>query len=770
MATDGIANDVLMTTLRRHLVTRLGSFGPATHACYLPWLVIGWLWLISFDTQAGPLVTPESPIGFFTNVAARLLQSQLGVNLNHIQVYPTNQYTPSVHRLLQVAANLYDAATNRPTTDYPYPPTVFRPVFASHSGGSADEIYICTYTEVTAADTPNLAFNWQNVRDLTDPYDRATFQPLTDMVYGIPLIIGAKKGFPSFNKLAMQTQVQVTRKLQFHRPGTSTTQPVNEIDQMFVVGISNSLGVEAWNSYAAAFPRELQLVVWPDISVLLTNLDTGKWLNAPPLWSRYRLAIPVTTNLAANAWAGYDTSESPPSADFQIPLFTNLIFLTNMVYRQQGDTLVDFTSTFERIGGTNFYSMPHLELTFRPRLRFALVDKGTQRIVDYVNLADRNGLDVPDALDTGGQCGDPYTPDSGNGSMWCTNRLHGANPSDISVATYGINNQIDASMGRITADWNSSTHEFPTGMDKVAAINFFKGQFIPNGQPTSNTFNAPFQPFRNIYLLTSWQANDPLVHYMLSDLTDLVHSNLVVGSFSSTTPRPTDRLGMINARYEPWGGGVDSARSGTALDLKVKDPLLLRSDSWDFPTNSLPDLNWLGRVHRGTPWQTLYLKAPGVSLATWKQWTGNNQLVTNSNGQVWADAAFTQPTNDWHLASLVISLLNPNNPHNLASVNQPGVPAWCGLLHGMTVLTNHIDSFGYEALAPLIMYSNSPQAALVATALDAARFGQPSQHFRNLGDILATPELSTTSPWLDLSIIFQSQWEITDAAYEAIPA
>jgi hypothetical protein len=42
------------------------------------------------------------------------------LNLNHIQIYPTNQYTPSVDRLLQVMANLYDTCTNRPATDNPF--------------------------------------------------------------------------------------------------------------------------------------------------------------------------------------------------------------------------------------------------------------------------------------------------------------------------------------------------------------------------------------------------------------------------------------------------------------------------------------------------------------------------------------------------------------------------------------------------------------------------------------------------------------------------
>ena len=327
------------------------------------------------------------------------------------------------------------------------------------------------------------------------------------MVYGIPLVIGVKKSLPNFNKLAMQTLVQVTRKLQFHRPVASTTEPVNEIDQMFVVGISNNLGVEAWNSYATNFAHAVQLVVWPDIQVLVTNRDTGQSLPTSISQGRYRLTSLTTTNLMtipAYMWPGYDQTESPPSFDFKIPLVTNLVFLTNSVYRQSGDTFVTFTGTFERlIGGTNFYQIPRLQITLKPRLRFAIVDTNSSpsRIIDYVNLADNNGVDIRDALTTGGQCGDTYTPDGSNGSMWCTNRMHGAAATAIAVPTFGINNQLEASMGRVTADWNSSTHEFPPGMDKLAAIEFFKGQFLPAGQykQTSNTFNAPYQPFRNVF-------------------------------------------------------------------------------------------------------------------------------------------------------------------------------------------------------------------------------------------------------------------------------
>jgi hypothetical protein len=461
-----------------------------------------------------------------------------------------------------------------------------------------------------------------------------------DMVYGIPLVIGAKKGFPNFNAFAMQTQVQITRRLQFHRPMDSTTLPVNEIDQMYVVGVSNVLGIEAWNSYAANFSRDIQLVVWPDISVLISNRDTGKWLNAPPLLSRWRTyPFGVMTNIAANMWAGYSEWLPAPSLSFQIPFFTNLVFLTNMTYGKLVDGFVPLTGLFERtVGSTNFYLPPYWELTLKPRLRFALVDTGTQRIVDYVNLADLNVFNITNALMTGGQCGDPYTPDGSAGSMWCTERMYGAAPTAMSTPTFGIINQIEASMGRITVDWNNAS---PVP-DKTTAINFFKGQFIPGYPSASNSFNAPYQPFRNMYLLTSWQANDPLVHYMLSDLMDLAHTNLVLDSFSYISPRPTDNLGYINYRYEPWGGNpLRSSKTTTAVDLTVKDPFMFNSDFWDSPPNQLPNFTWLGRVHRGTPWQTIYLKAPGTSLATWVQWTGNNQLVTNWNGQICQDASFT---------------------------------------------------------------------------------------------------------------------------------
>jgi hypothetical protein len=75
------------------------------------------LWIL-FATRsfAGQLVSTEDPTTFFTTVASRLLGAEMGVNLARIQIFPTNEYTPRLHRLLQLTANLYECTTNPPAS------------------------------------------------------------------------------------------------------------------------------------------------------------------------------------------------------------------------------------------------------------------------------------------------------------------------------------------------------------------------------------------------------------------------------------------------------------------------------------------------------------------------------------------------------------------------------------------------------------------------------------------------------------------------------
>src|SRR5689334_12193622 len=98
------------------------------------WLLTVFAMGLAGTAQAGSHLDNTDPVGFFTNLASRLLQSELNLDLTRIQIWPTNQYTPAVHRLLQVSANIYEATTNRFNDAYPHLPTVFRPRFANEGG------------------------------------------------------------------------------------------------------------------------------------------------------------------------------------------------------------------------------------------------------------------------------------------------------------------------------------------------------------------------------------------------------------------------------------------------------------------------------------------------------------------------------------------------------------------------------------------------------------------------------------------------------------
>lgn len=175
----------------------------------------------------------------------------------------------------------------------------------------------------------------------------------------------------------------------------------------------------------------------------------------------------------------------------------------------------------------------------------------------------------------------------------------------------------------------------------------------------------------------------------------------------------------------------------------------MRSDNWSFPSNLLTDLSQLGQVHRGTPWQTLYLKSESADALTWQMWAGATNV---------ADAAALHPTNDWRIASLLLNLFRTNSPIDLRSSNPPDLSGWASSLDGITVFTN-----GVPPAAQFPMTSNSPQAAAIAQALAFAQTSRP--WFRDPSEIVSIPELSTTSPWLDTT-----GPSISDLAYEAIPS
>jgi hypothetical protein len=222
-------------------------------------------------------------------------------------------------------------------------------------------------------------------------------------------------------------------------------------------------------------------------------------------------------------------------------------------------------------------------------------------------------------------------------------------------------------------------------------------------------------------------------------------------------------LGKINEVYRPWGGRR-VPKAGMApdypenYDLRIQDPMVRWSDDWNFPTNKLPNIGWLGRIHRGTPWQSIYLKATAASSNDWYFWGG-------SLGK--------HPTNDWKLLELFTAAPNENAARGALSVNQEGFAAWSALLSGVIALSNTLTTVNERTLpesgfAPAILQPTSIQLSNIYNNIMAYRKSQPGGVFSSAGQILGATNLTVTSPFLRLTTE-QTRYAINDAAYERLP-
>ncbi|MEI8288143.1 MAG: hypothetical protein WCH99_01615 [Verrucomicrobiota bacterium] len=733
-----------------------------------------------FNTFAVPALDNRDPVGFFTTVADKMLRSTFGFGVTNIPVYTNGVfvYTPSVQRLLQLSANIYDATTNRTALlgkDYP---SVFRPIFTATASG---DLYITGYTNLpSVTGSSDIAFS--------APFDAATVAAAGETnvlvnVYGVPWIIGAKKGFPTFNQFSMVNVVSVTRKLEVVRiaTGSTTFSMPTATNQMYLFSISNVLGCSLWNSYANDFNGNITVFARDDFSQVLTNDDAGFY--QLPLTTTNYSTINLSTWPKAG-WASLPPDIQLSSNSFVVALDANAAMLTNAIYRFRGydSSSPRFdTSILDWQGGTP--PLPRFSLSTTNRLQVFILD-GTN-VIDYVHFTQ-----TTTSLDINSELADP---DSINGTpayMWSTNLVGGV-PS-------GVTNQLAVSGGRTPAPTPSPNRpnfwQAPPGMPASAGISpdaekaFFSGFFRGpvggiyeyNGKRYTNTLlrmQAPYTPTRVIYNYQTWQANDPLVHYLASDLAysepHVTGLNHLDDTYLAVIPKvlPLSLGPMIaSPHFAPWGNvGWLAALTNVELNackLQFKDPLVWRSDDWDFPAGQDWSLSALGRVHRGTPWQTVYLKASDVrnlakGVTTWMQWTGNPDSH---------DALLTAPTNDWPLMGLLIPLLATNSPTQLLSVNDLNLTDWLNVLGGMTALTN--SGSGALGISPLldsfIMVSNSPQAWFIANAISQTRTTQPNQIFPSIGAMLQTAELTENSPWLNWNDSTQQQSGISDEAYEAI--
>jgi hypothetical protein len=339
----------------------------------------------------------------------------------------------------------------------------------------------------------------------------------------------------------------------------------------------------------------------------------------------------------------------------------------------------------------------------------------------------------------------------------------------------GVLHQIRISLDANLTDNTDWTDNGLPPDTKAAAIANFVG-FMYNPTIESNSTQVPFTPTAKIRQMIKWEANDPLVHYLVDDLNYLDSStNDIVQPPNAIFPLVTSSLWKLNERYSPWGGngpktgGTEFGVDPNMYNIALKDPLVRSSDDWDFPTSKFPNIGWLGRVHRYTPWQTAYLKSADIlrtSFSAWQKWSGSANPVIASN---------IAPFNDRRLFDLFTASVNENASRGRLSVNQTNLAAWSAVLSGVIVLSNSPAGLTNVFISPAGVYSPLalPPVAQIVQGINLTRTNMalfPNQVFKNLGDILATPQLSDASPFLITnSLQTFGAGGISDAVMERIP-
>ncbi len=723
-------------------------------------------------------------------VSDKLLRDSFDFGVTNIPVQTNDVfvYSPAVQRLLQVTANIYDA-----TTTNPYP-TVFRPLFNRDSAGNVFIVGYRLVVSVSDANDPQLAVPVK-VSDL--PFGVSS----NVNVYGVPWILGVKKGLPNFNRFYLFNNVQVTRKLQLTRdavvPYTVANANLFHTNEQFVLSITNHLGWAFWNSYDTNYQLgPLNVVVRDTLGMQLSNA-------LPRVWSAATL---FTTNLVITNWPGSAWSSNDQNWNNQQPATESFIYGT-CDFTLLPDSIYRFsTVTFEPLANNPAWEiipsippLPQFDLRTTNQLQAFILDTTANRVVDYVQFDGPNSL-----RDINQELKDPDSPGANPYYMWSTN-VAGNNPG--LTPSRGVLNQILVSrLGPTYAPagggWQSSPN-LPSGIPPIPTTYaaYFDAFFTLNFQYANRIYTnsnltqvAPFTPTRTLYEYTMWQVNDPLVHYLATDLKDFVldkyrgHSD---GFDAAPLPTPNtalaaldDPYGLAYSHYQPWGRNDELSYFGVLVDenrfnLADRDPLVWNADWWNFPTNQTLNSTWLGRVHRGTPWQTLFLKSTNILATTSDVFGGSVVNVGTNTWMIWTgvnnlnDLALTAPVNDWRLVSLLNDWFNTNDPTQLTSVSDLDLDHLRATLQGINVLTNtslYPDAWTLPEFAALSLSSNSPQAWVVASAIRNAQTNQLNQGFRSTGDWLALPELTEASPWLNQSDVSQQWYGISEAAYEAIPS
>jgi hypothetical protein len=755
------------------------------------------------DSLGNVVITTNDPSGAgLTNALG--LPNVLGLTrdgvpafgLTNIPVSINGQfvYASAVQRVLQLAANIYDASTNS------FYPSRFRPVFtrmkvATSATTSTTNVYVSGYTNQITSVFHGSEFLTPDLATPISPADFAssTFynfnQPYLLNIYGVPWIIGAKKGFPNFNEFSMENSIRVTRKLQVSRNTTTVPASNYTTNQMYSMVISNYYGLECWNSYFNKTNYTGPTGQSGQVVIMVRNLASMTLTNEIQ-YAPHQAAFPLYPQTVFTTNYLTYTLNSWPSNLFVVPLNTNASFFnyTNPVYVYQYN---QFGSTSNFLDSPVIYPLPQFGFRVTNYLQVAIIDYSENprlgQVVDYVELGPLTGSprdlnrEIADVNITG---------------FWSTNLGTGLS----GLLPWGVINQVTYSKNGGTipdsedlgseGKWSQvQVPGLPPGINTSPEAEqlFFRAFFS-----TKNTANyvgplgnytvtnllsqmqAPYTPTRSRVQRLTWQANDPLVHYLASDLNDLADDTNA--QFVVDWPY---NLGVLNNRYQPWGGNPnlpgnpatpDDPRTASDKNMGLKDPQVTSSAKWDFPNDQFPTVGWLGRVHRGSPWQTVYLKASNVVRSgngtnIWRNWTGDFNT---------ADAMNEGPVQDRLLFDIFSTAINDNASRGRLSVNvaastndlSAGLAAWSAVFSGVAVPTNTLG--GYTIIQPAGAAGINSLLGDLVTNINYQRTfftnaTSPVGAFKHVGDILSVRALTEQSPFLATNTVWN------DEMYEWLP-
>ena len=670
-------------------------------------------------------------------------------------------YSARLHQILQLAANIYDATTgSKRGEEFPYFPSIFRPFFSERNGN----VYITDYTlisEIESADSfrSNLLYRW---RDLESGDTLSSQDGSKDLVYGIPLILGARKGFPSFSEVGVVSVAQATRKLTMYRstPGKEW----DKLEQQYSLQARTMVQVEARNPYDYSYPRPLEF-----LTGLKVGLEVKERTNAVP-FARTDWVTGYSTNIPALRWVGEPIRLDQAKGTNH--LRASHLFATNLL------NLLVITNADGKMP-TNQWTV-----NLTNRLLFILVDRSEPlrfpggRIIDFVTLnRPHNKFEI------GAKMEEELTDAPGQiRRMWSS--------ADGGKYSVGIGTQIEVSANPSLLGPAESTGEYAWGnydtltapSRDAAAVHwstFFGDKSI------LETNQAPFSPSRIVVQANFFQVDDPQVHYTFEDLRDEpAYKIYKTEPLRSARTNLSVSIGQRNFHSLSWNKGdfVAAPASGETpgqgtLDPTVRDPGVIHASYWNFPTNHFPSIGWLGRVHRGTPWQTIYLKSR-LPNQNWVEHTGN-QRTFHPYG-----ANLMQPQRDWELMDIFTTAPHPNATRGRLSINQTNLAAWSAVLSGVLARTpDDPDGAGYVLFSDQAMEPNAitPEVQNVVTAINRNRDRYNSNQFNSFGQysrfgqLLSTPELTDASPILNAKpSVFNAATPdglavVSDEDYERIP-